>query len=437
MDNWHLHKIPKIVHFYWAGKPLSYIQFLTIYTFWRLNPDWEIQFHIPVSATTDISWDSIEQKYKFSGRDWFKMRWELPIKSFTHNFERYGLSNTMSEVHKSDFLRWHLLSTTGGLWSDMDILYSKPIDCLDLNILENCNIDTIVSICRYGHSIGFLLSSPGNEYFRRLFELAKSSWKAQEYQSVGVNMINGNFRTTKTISSSFPKLTVSSISMDTVYPFNASRVNNLFTQDNLSVISEGTIGLHWYAGHKAAGEFLNKSMGGETNLPKCSLTSFLKICPQMLCGIVNSRITSDDTILDIGCGDKVLSSQFYGKVTTLDVWPKFNPDVVHDLNTLPLPFEDKSFDFVTAFDIVEHLDKEHGKLLLEELKRIARKSVLILTPLWWTENEEAGNDPKSAYYQNHYNKHKSLWTVEDFSGWNRILGSTDWKEYFVGEFKCN
>ena len=41
--------------------------------------------------------------------------------------EDFNLSNEISEVKKSDFLRWHILSTEEGLWSDMDILYLKSM----------------------------------------------------------------------------------------------------------------------------------------------------------------------------------------------------------------------------------------------------------------------------------------------------------------------
>ena len=43
-------------------------------------------------------------------------------------------------------------------------------------------------------------------------------------------------------------------------------------------------------------------------------------------------------------------------------------DVVHDVNVLPLPFEDNSFDEILCQDIIEHV--EEYPLLLKELHRI-------------------------------------------------------------------
>ena len=84
---------------------------------------------------------------------------------------------------------------------------------------------------------------------------------------------------------------------------------------------------------------------------------------------LNTQITKEHTTLDVGCGDKVLSSYLKGKITTIDIWKPFNPTIVWDLNKLPLPFKDNSFDNILMIDIIEHLTKENGKLLLENVKK--------------------------------------------------------------------
>ncbi len=41
-------------------------------------------------------------------------------------------------------------------------------------------------------------------------------------------------------------------------------------------------------------------------------------------------------------------------LTTLDIDEGTNPDVVHNLNVMPLPFDDNSFDEIHAYEVLEH-----------------------------------------------------------------------------------
>jgi SAM-dependent methyltransferase len=67
----------------------------------------------------------------------------------------------------------------------------------------------------------------------------------------------------------------------------------------------------------------------------------------------------------LGCGNrtnKQLRFQFspneFLNLTRLDIDPDCKPDVVHDLDALPLPFEDNSFNELHAIDILEHTGRQ-------------------------------------------------------------------------------
>ncbi len=67
--------------------------------------------------------------------------------------------------------------------------------------------------------------------------------------------------------------------------------------------------------------------------------------------------------LNMGCGE-------YHKdgYINLDWQPLTKPDVSHNLNVLPYPFEDNSFELIEAFHVLEHLDRPFE--VMKELHRI-------------------------------------------------------------------
>lgn len=54
----------------------------------------------------------------------------------------------------------------------------------------------------------------------------------------------------------------------------------------------------------------------------------------------------------------------------VDVRPLVNPDVLHDLNVFPYPFEDNSADHIEMTHVLEHLDRPF--IVMQELHRILK-----------------------------------------------------------------
>ena len=48
----------------------------------------------------------------------------------------------------------------------------------------------------------------------------------------------------------------------------------------------------------------------------------------------------------------------WSALVTLDINPDHNPDVVHDLTVLPLPFADDTFDEIHAYEVLEHTGQQ-------------------------------------------------------------------------------
>jgi hypothetical protein len=60
----------------------------------------------------------------------------------------------------------------------------------------------------------------------------------------------------------------------------------------------------------------------------------------------------------IGCGSRrakdvwVADKKEWTDLRTLDINPDHKPDVVHDLQDIPLPFPDETFDEIHAYEVL-------------------------------------------------------------------------------------
>lgn len=108
------------------------------------------------------------------------------------------------------------------------------------------------------------------------------------------------------------------------------------------------------------------------------------------------------TVLNLGCGRHRRENAI-----NLDRVPELNPDVVHDLNKIPWPFQENQFAEVHALDILEHC----ADLLaaMEEIHRVCRSGAIvrITTPHFSSAN--SFTDPT-------HRQHLSYFSFDYFTG---------------------
>jgi len=81
-------------------------------------------------------------------------------------------------------------------------------------------------------------------------------------------------------------------------------------------------------------------------------------------------------------------------------------DELYNCNVLNIPYQDNFFDIVIASEIIEHLSREDGFKMMDEIERVSRKLVIITTPRGFMKQEAAEG--------NNHQEHRSGWHSTDF-----------------------
>ena len=156
-----------------------------------------------------------------------------------------------------------------------------------------------------------------------------------------------------------------------------------------------------------------------------------RVIPTTYYGILNKEFRGNFTILDVACGPGIpmytLNRHKKYQVTGVDLFEEYlnivkNYGVYHAVvqsDIRKMPFQDGSFDAVNALHIIEHLEKEEGVKFMAELERIARRKVIIATPVGFLK--------QGGYDNNDLQEHKSGWEPEEFEKMGyRVIGQC-WK----------
>lgn len=135
--------------------------------------------------------------------------------------------------------------------------------------------------------------------------------------------------------------------------------------------------------------------------------------------LIEKEVRGYKTLLDVGCGTNSPVQSFNNKLECTGV-DAFLPSIelskakgihkeYHHLNVLEIDnkFNAASFDVVAALDLIEHLKKEDGILLMDKMEAIAKHKIIIYTP--------NGFVPQGDREKNPWQIHLSGWSADEFT----------------------
>lgn len=119
------------------------------------------------------------------------------------------------------------------------------------------------------------------------------------------------------------------------------------------------------------------------------------------------------SILDIGCGKgepmRFINRKRRFVTVGADIFEPYltacRREGLHDeyvrCDVRNLPFQRKSFDIVLCMEVLEHLERKDGERLIAALEEIARRQVVITTPL--------GRYVQHTFDNNPHQEHRTIW----------------------------
>lgn len=246
--------VPKICFLYWNNAPMSYLHTVTLTSFHKFNPDWEIKVYNFIYPGEP----SYAPKYNhYNGEDWFPQVRNMDF------VEVIDLTMPFHDIHSiliSDVWRRQILYETGGVYTDFDVIWLKPVSYLkDIEFIGD--FEKAVSVVSYYeltkgfHNVSILISEKGNDFDKTILEAQKNVRSLHDDQAFGTTLLNWMYPEFENIP--FPVL---GVPYETFYPYSTYDLKKLFLENDLSVITNNTLAVHWFNGNPLSKMFINNGL---------------------------------------------------------------------------------------------------------------------------------------------------------------------------------
>jgi len=259
---------------------MSRLQTFTVTTFHKHNPDWNINLYMPIQEYSG----NANYVPDYTGEDYFPLVTQLDYVNIKMiDLNDYGISPDLHNILRSDILRYHMLYNFGGVWSDFDVLWLRPMEHLpkivghsDFNVTI-CMFDGDKVHSQYHHNISILVSSPKHPFYRTIIDRCNyiqshflNELKGTGHQAYGTVLWNEMLPEVADLLDIYPDMV--KLDYATFFPYSIFEMGRLYNQIDLSVLNDRVMCVHWFNGHTLSKDYINNNKL-TTN---CSMTTILK-----------------------------------------------------------------------------------------------------------------------------------------------------------------
>ena len=267
--------IPKLCHIYWDKSPMALLQIFTVVSFHKYNPDWKIIVYLTKQSYKELGPNIYVPDY--TGPDYFYMIEKLDYVEIKEiDLVEYGVPLDAHSCQGSDNFRREILYREGGVYSDFDVIWLKPMsEFVNIDCIGDANdFESIVSFYEYTHgfhNVSNLISESGSSYIYSLIEEQRKVKPPYDHQAFGSVMLNNKYPDLNSITSKFPRILA--IKYETFYPYNTFHMDKLFVHEDLNPLnSKNVMCIHWFNGNGFSKQYINT----EDYHRECSMTSIMK-----------------------------------------------------------------------------------------------------------------------------------------------------------------
>lgn len=208
---------------------MSWLRHLTLVSLSRLNPKYTVELFVAKSTNPVSNWNSGQQQdfSTYQGRDYLA---ELSLPNLiVHSVE----VEPGNGVQQCDWFKWDELGGKGGWFSDLDILYLKPLPEIEAHAAITC--DTY-------YSMGLMASAGNNEIFRAIARASREFGVDSRYESTNQSAVKAVGKDISELEDKYPQYKIYNIPVEWVYPFSCVVPQNYFKPGSVPKSVSGCIG---------------------------------------------------------------------------------------------------------------------------------------------------------------------------------------------------